>query len=289
MDETRGLQLRPMDLRDILDETIELYRSNFALFLGISALMYVPIYLLGALVAGSRGSAAWTPMAVLLASPLVSAALAWATSERFLGRPISPRTAYQPVLQRFTAFIATQVLVWLAIAAPMTAAVLLFTLSLLGGAGAAAAVALLVILPAAFLSAVVGVWLSLTPQIQVIEDTRYFAAMRRSRELVTGHGLKVFFVLLIIGLFAFLISGLMVSVPNIIAEGVKVARGLERMPSAVASLLVVLEGAVGTIVAPLQLIALTLVYYDLRIRKEGFDLETLARALERTSAPEPLP
>ena len=32
-------------------------------------------------------------------------------------------------------------------------------------------------------------------------------------------------------------------------------------------------------VSPLSLIALTLVYYDLRIRKEAFDIEMLAASL----------
>jgi hypothetical protein len=38
--------------------------------------------------------------------------------------------------------------------------------------------------------------------------------------------------------------------------------------------------------APLGIVAAILLYYDMRIRKEGFDLEMLSRAL--TSEPEPM-
>jgi hypothetical protein len=36
---------------------------------------------------------------------------------------------------------------------------------------------------------------------------------------------------------------------------------------------------VAIVVAPLQTIAITLLYYDFRIRKEGFDLEMLSQAI----------
>jgi hypothetical protein len=44
----------------------------------------------------------------------------------------------------------------------------------------------------------------------------------------------------------------------------------------------VLSGLAGLLLYPLQAIAVTLLYYDLRIRKEGFDLEMLTRATTNT-------
>ena len=38
--------LRPMGIGDILDGAINLYRRNFLLLIGISAWVYIPIYLL---------------------------------------------------------------------------------------------------------------------------------------------------------------------------------------------------------------------------------------------------
>jgi hypothetical protein len=40
------------------------------------------------------------------------------------------------------------------------------------------------------------------------------------------------------------------------------------------------SGVTNIVVQPIQLGTVTLLYYDLRIRKEGFDLERLARTLQ---------
>jgi hypothetical protein len=39
----------------------------------------------------------------------------------------------------------------------------------------------------------------------------------------------------------------------------------------------ILNESVAIIVAPMSALSMTLLYYDLRIRKEGFDLEMLSR------------
>ena len=41
----------------------------------------------------------------------------------------------------------------------------------------------------------------------------------------------------------------------------------------------ILGNVVAIVVSPLQTIAITLLYYDFRIRKEGFDLEMLSQAI----------
>ena len=42
-------RLRPLGIADILDETVELYKTNFLLLIGIAAVVYVPASFLGAL------------------------------------------------------------------------------------------------------------------------------------------------------------------------------------------------------------------------------------------------
>jgi hypothetical protein len=41
----------------------------------------------------------------------------------------------------------------------------------------------------------------------------------------------------------------------------------------------VLNGLVSILMTPMSAIAVTLLYYDFRIRKEGFDLEMLSRSI----------
>jgi hypothetical protein len=50
----------------------------------------------------------------------------------------------------------------------------------------------------------------------------------------------------------------------------------------------ILGGIVGILVAPLQYITLTVLYYDLRIRKEGFDLQMQMQDTPQGSSGPPL-
>jgi hypothetical protein len=268
-----------LDFRDILDETVELYKSNAWLFISIAATVYLPVYILSALFRFSAPNS-YNPVGVLtgLAAPVVSAALAWAASERLLGRSTSSRASYAPVLRRFAAFILTQMLVWLALVA--------LGLGLFFAAGIAVAFGMLgallavpIVMAGVVMMAVAGVWLSVTPQVQVLEGLHYTAAMGRSRALVQGYVAKTFGVLLVIGILTAIVTGLLLGIPTAIVASTSIARGLE-MSRGTAVLLTVLEAAISIGMAPLQMIALTWVYYDLRARKEGFDLEMLAQALE---------
>ncbi|HEY3283671.1 MAG TPA: RING finger protein [Armatimonadota bacterium] len=274
-----SFDLRPLDFRDILDETVELYKSNAWLFISIAATVYLPVYILSALFRFSAPNS-YNPVGVLtgLAAPVVSAALAWAASERLLGRSTSSRASYAPVLRRFAAFILTQMLVWLALVA--------LGLGLFFAAGIAVAFGMLgallavpIVMAGVVMMAVAGVWLSVTPQVQVLEGLHYTAAMGRSRALVQGYVAKTFGVLLVIGILTAIVTGLLLGIPTAIVASTSIARGLE-MSRGTAVLLTVLEAAISIGMAPLQMIALTWVYYDLRARKEGFDLEMLAQALE---------
>jgi hypothetical protein len=41
----------------------------------------------------------------------------------------------------------------------------------------------------------------------------------------------------------------------------------------------ILDGVVSILLSPVSAIAVTLLYYDFRIRKEGFDLEMLSQSI----------
>jgi hypothetical protein len=47
----------------------------------------------------------------------------------------------------------------------------------------------------------------------------------------------------------------------------------------------ILNGSVAIVAAPMVALSITLLYYDLRIRKEGFDLEMLSRAVGNRETP----
>ena len=100
-------------------------------------------------------------------------------------------------------------------------------------------------------------------QAIVLEGTGPFAAIARSASLSRGHKLHILGTLILVVLLLIVVDG-----------GAAMFIGLQ--PSKVAS--VVLMTAVTIVVAPLFGITETVLYFDARIRNEGFDVEYLANA-----------
>jgi hypothetical protein len=118
---------------------------------------------------------------------------------------------------------------------------------------------------------------SLIVPVIAIEGQRALPSLRRSHELIKDYRGKAFCILLVVNLLQLVLAG-----------GVGLITGLlfgsdsgsgEVLSSAFNNLL-------SIFLAPLGIVAAILLYYDMRIRKEGFDLEMLSRAL--TSEPEPM-
>jgi hypothetical protein len=267
-------QLRPMSMGDIFDATFALYRQNFALFAGISAVLGVPQAILSAIIFVSRPSLTTTGadnttqldagaallygglvlvslLVTFIFNTIISGALAQAISARYLGHPMTIEGAYQAL-------------------GPRVFARLIFA-SLLQSVFVAIG-AILLIIPGIYLY----IRLLFTPQVIVLERTGIFGAFSRSGELVSGTWWRVFGISLVLGIMVGIINGLAGQVPGTL---------LALIPwSGAHALGAFLSALVGVFVNPIQLGALTLLYYDLRIRKEGFDLEQLALTL-RPSAP----
>lgn len=90
------------------------------------------------------------------------------------------------------------------------------------------------------------------------------AAMKRSWELTRGHRLKVF--------GAMCVALLLIMIPYM-ALGTLAAFGGLPILFGVAFVLLAMA------ISPFIYVAITVLYYDLRVRKEGFDLEMLTQAL----------
>jgi hypothetical protein len=93
-------------------------------------------------------------------------------------------------------------------------------------------------------------------------------AMSRSWELSKGFRGKT--------LLTFLVTALLLLIPTMVAGILAGIAGLVGVGSPLVG--VVLAGILGIFVYPFMYVTLTVLYYDLRVRKEGFDLELLAAA-----------
>jgi len=265
--------LQKMEIADILDTAIRLYRHNFTLFMEIVAVVQVflmAIYMIGmwvgtqTIMATPSEEIPWHallglgPLGLLyiggwiLLFPVSEAALAFAVSETYLGRRISVLEAYRRMWPLIWRLLGTMILVSIVISL---------------GTGMCLIPGLLV-----------WVWFAITTPIVALERTAGPTAMDRSYRLVSGHWWRVLGALLLLQLII-IVATLAISLPAMLA--VMLLLG-ESNPLLAQSLTTAVQTITNIVVRPVLMIGTVLIYYDLRIRKEGFDLVTLTQALERS-------
>lgn len=123
---------------------------------------------------------------------------------------------------------------------------------------------------------------SLADQAIVVEGLGVFASLGRSFRLTAGRFWATFGRLLLYGLIVTAISAAMTTATSLLNTLVIAIHST--------ALIVALQGLqslINALLRPLGWIAVTLIYFDLRIRKEGYDLEQKAKSLQQdTVAPE---
>jgi hypothetical protein len=250
----------------LLDRAFRLYTGNFALMLGIAAAAYVPFYVItlaiessvgGNLTSQDGGLTALLFQVVFLilwasiAFPLASGATTYAISERYLGNDVTIGDALRRGLSHF----------W-----PLSIAQITATIRVIFGF-------ILLVIPGIL-------WMlsySLIVPVILLEGQKALPSLGRSRDLIKGYRGKAFCILLIVNLLQVVLAG-----------GVSLISGMlfSSQDSSGAVLSSALNNLLSIFLTPLGIIAAILLYYDMRIRKEGFDLEMLSRAM--ATEPQPL-
>ena len=262
-------ELRPLAIGEILDVAIRIYRARFASLVKVVAVVVTPAAVLGALVQLSANTATdivrtpgdtgadidldqvWAQFSAFLVVGLISfiaSQLATAASLRILsGAYLGEEPGWRESLR----FAASKLgsLVWLA--------VLLGFFLVLG--------LMACFVPGIYLYVA---WAVATP-VLLVEDVRGRRALKRSRALVKGRWWPTAAVLLLsvilAGIVQLSLSGLLAGV---------VEAGANDVVDAVAQAVANSAGSVLT--TPFTAAVGVTVYFDLRVRKEGFDLELLA-------------
>jgi len=285
-----------MQVGDILDEVFFLFRKEFVLLVGVAAVIYVPYYILETLAGIGRplemGAARWglLLLQVAILQQIVAGALSYAVSEKHLGRQASVGNSYRFIARRAVSLIATLVLagfvellpfaVGTAIGVGLIASgvAVLHTSTLLTIAAIVAGIPLM--LAGLVFTTFLAVRFMVVLPVFVIEGVSGVSALRRSSKLVAGFGLKVLGVVMLSQLIVGLLTAA-VSVPPQIAMQFAASAGRQGAVTALFGLSEVLEAVASSILVPVVALTYVLIYYDLRIRKEGFDLEILAQDLEQ--------
>lgn len=300
-------RMRPMGIADILDETVELYKTSFVLLVGIAAVMNVPYAIFeryfytvrfshfiskpGANVSPTEmaaflGATILGILYLLVTAPIVTGALTYAISERYLGNKVTIVGSFRRV---FSASVFGQLLLAIMIKVAVVViptvmvwfALVMAALSLLVTHSAISPMALLLGalgLVSAFAAAYLLLRLALVEPTIVVEMKGIGHSLSRTWKLMPGSMVKCF-VLLLLSWVVTSIVQMIVGGPTqmLIVTGMAKGGG----PSQVILIIHTLIGAISsTILAPVLSIVTILLYYDIRIRREGFDLELLASEMD---------
>jgi len=284
--------LRPLGIGELLDQAIRLYRRNFFSFIGILAVVQIPLGLVqfglalvqlqaNPLLTGaprnfdntdftpaywiSAGGTVLTAfITFLLVQGVATAAMTRAVADNYLGTPTGFTAAYRRVGGGWLPLLGTLLLAGLV-------AILLFIWFLVPCVGWATGMGLL-----AFYGAVI---MPMLAPIVVLESKSGFRALRRAWDLARRRFWPVVgFVVLILLFNLIVVSGPNVLISTVIQGLVLRSAGNRAALLGTGVILQALTSLVFSLLfVPLQLIAFTLLYFDLRVRTEGLDLAMLTQ------------
>lgn len=258
--------LRPLSLSQLLDETFNIYRHNFLLFIGISALPNLALLLLQLVLAELAVSGAAeigitvfaglvTIFAGLFVSSIVTAATTFGVSDIYLDTPTSMVACFSRVAGKALKVVLVSIIVALII-----------------GLGS-----MLCLVPGIYFAGKYGIAI---PAI-VLEDITASESLQRSADLTkeaVGRVILVYFLTTIFTLIMVFALDAAVGTLGYVAFHNTGIFSKEAFNDVITTLGSILFG-------PVTAIALTLVYYDQRVRKEAFDIEHMMSLM---NPPEPL-
>ena len=284
-----------MQLGEILDGSFNIYRRHFGLFMRLSLII---VWLPTALAVYLSVRFAGTPLAflnVLEQHPLGSFGLGlvfliiWVSSSLLLKagtiRVISDSyLGQEPELGSALRFGVAKIVPLLLVA--LSKGLLIALIGVFGalGMGLVTVVGRLMGPAIGGLLVVVGVvglcWLVIwvacgygttTPIVVLEELSSSFDAFGRSWELTRGTRGKVFGTMAVAWVIGYFL-------PQMVISGISSFLSAQGNP-ALQTFFVVLASLIGIVLAPILPCALTLLYYDLRVRREAFDLQILSEQL----------
>lgn len=265
--------LRPRSTTEIIDASVSLLRQHYWELVAATGLFTVPLMLISVLagaVTGFQPAIASSPFGLapqvaavpsrfydlaaisglmtLVLWPLAAATTVAIVSDAYLGHEVTIANALRRAVSRFWAVVFTGIAQGI--------------LTLLGF--------LCFLIPGFFCMA----WFFSSVNIVVVEGKDAVEALGRGRALAKGSVGRILGALSLCGLLTLLANVMLSAVVGVLIQLVHTG------PQAAA-----LAQSIGRIlVYPFFMVVTTLLYYDLRIRKEGLDLELMAQELAPLAA-----
>jgi len=299
-----GVQIEPLTLSGILDRTFQICKTHFwkllaivgipwAITAVISIVLVILIAFAGLTVKNLGDLAPWIlivagvsvlpSLAVFLVGLfyLSQGAVIYAVSSIYLGREVLVKEAYRFVLNRLGRFFLTSCLFMLAalvlVCLPVVLGVLLYFLfKMATSSGWWSAVTWL---PLAVIPFYGLTKLLLFDKVVIIEDEAYFSALTRSWSLLTGKAdspwPRGYFLRFVILLNLFLLINMAISI--VFSTPGTLFSFLLPSPQWLGTIVNQVLTSIGSLITGVfGSVCMVVFYYDIRNRKEGFDLKVLA-------------
>jgi len=321
----QAAELKPMSLSELLDRTFTLYRNRFWLFCGLMVMPEIAIMVCSLIVIvgfpirvlpiaanpqdpfavfRSLQSRIVPGMLLIFATIFFQAfalgAVTVTVSEVYLGRAASIRGAYRMIRGKVFGLIGLIILLFL-IAIVFVFGVFV-AVALAGGIVSVAlsaispVLAVIVVMLMALGGFVLAAWLLMRFAVSIpvflLEQQGAVDSMTRSGVLTRGHRWRILGATVVMYIVVTVVQLLFV-MPFSILTFISVTKGV--LPLWIQMGQSVAGALAGTVAGPLFMITIALIYYDVRIRKEAFDLESMMKALEpsagasgNSGAPPPL-
>ena len=248
---TGNLTLRPLSLAELLDASFGLYRRLFVPLLFVSVVTQSLPLALSIYVEASGGALVnltlWLLSSVLavVLGQIGVATSTFLVAEAYLGGSLTPQQAFTKATPFLGRLIASAIL-----------SAMLYAIGLL-----------LLIVPGLIM--ICG--LVVTAPALVLENIpTATAAMGRSWQLTSGYRLRIF--------GAIMVAVVIMAIPAIALGAIAGVIGAISEQLAVITILL-LVSVLQLLAVPFIYVLATLFYYDLRVRKEAYDLEMLASRL----------
>ena len=264
-------QLRPLSVGEILDAGFRLFRHRFGTLVGCVLVPIVPLYVLGTVIVGSTDPTAFDVNAPVdnsgdavagraidqllssVAAALAVAACFKAISAAYLGERAGMGESLRYAGGRFLPLIVAYILV------------------------------VLILIPGFIALIIPGIWLavklSMTFPAVVCEKAGPFRAIGRSWALTKNNWWRVFGALVVVFVLLFVIT---IALGGVLGAVLLSSDTISEVAFAILTTLIGL--VIAAITYPLWAAVVTVLYYDLRVRNEGFDLQLLARGVGSDTA-----
>jgi hypothetical protein len=266
-------ELRPLSIGEILDVAIKIYLRNAWTLFRVVLVVVAPVEIVSALIQASAATndsdtatvsshdltlylsaLGATTVLGLLANTVATGASFKAVADAYLGEQPTWRSSL-----RF-AFARLHSILWITI---------------LGGIATVVGLVFCIV-PGVYL------WIAFAVAVPVLltEGVKGTSALGRSRALVGGRWWGTFGVVLLGTILAGVVSGAIGALAG-------VARGTTDAGSVAGFLVNSVSGTLGSMIStPFTAAFVSVLYFDLRVRKEAFDLQLLAERIGLTAPPE---